>query len=110
MAATHDLIIDQGATWRRTVTYADANSVPKSLTGYTATLIVKDAAGGATLLTLNAGNGGTTLLDPGSIRLYLSAIDTAAITWTTGVYRLTLVSPMGDVVRLLQGVIIVGVN
>jgi hypothetical protein len=39
----------------------------------------------------------------GTIDIVISATDTAAITWATGVYDLELVSSGGEVTRLIEG-------
>ena len=78
---------------------------PKDLTGYSAEMKVKDAVGGNTLLTLSSAiNGGIFIDNPTkTIKLVLTAAQTAALVWSTGVYDLELTSPGGVVTALLYG-------
>lgn len=63
--------------------------------------VIDDAA---PLITLTTENDGITLGGAaGTIELYISDADTAAITWTSGVYDLEIVLANGDVRRLLFG-------
>lgn len=82
--------------------------LPTDLSGYTARLIAKDKTGGTTLLTLTTENGGISIDNTAkTIRLLVSASDTAAITWRTGVYDLEMVSALGAVEKILRGTITV---
>lgn len=91
--------------------YLQYNS-PASLAGFTARMSIKDKVGGTELLRLD-----TTLVAPQprialddtehTITLTISAEDTAALTWTKGVYDLELVSAAGVVTAILYGSIAV---
>jgi len=77
---------------------------PHDLAGYTARLAIKNKAGGTVLLSLTTENVGIVLdASAKTIKLFISAIGTAALTWKTGVYDLELVSPAGVVTALLTG-------
>lgn len=102
----HRLEIVQGATLRESLTWKVGKpAVAVDLTGCTARLQVRQKIASPTVLleltTENAGIqlGGT----DGRITLSLSAAQTAAITWRTGVYDLEIVFGNGDVRRLLSG-------
>lgn len=82
---------------------------PHSLAGYTARMQIKDRVGGTVLLSLtSAVDGGITLDDTGKvIEITITAEQAEAITWTSGVYDLELVSSGGVVTALLEGAVTV---
>lgn len=89
----YDLVMVQGATFEKAFEWKDATKVAINLTGYTARLQIRsDTDSSTTLLELTTENGRITLNDPtaGVIQLYVSAADTAALTFNTGVYDLEL--------------------
>ena len=105
MAAKYDIVMDQGATFSRAITWQDSQAVPVNLTGYTARMQVRDEVDSASAaLSLTTENsrislGGTA----GTITLLVSAADTAAVAAGEYVYDLELVSGSGTVTRLIQG-------
>ena len=66
---------------------------PVDLTGFTARMTIKNRVGGTVLYTLTTENGGI-VIDAAAnlVTLNISAVDTAAMTFTTGVYDLEMVS------------------
>ena len=100
-----NIVIEQGATFNPVLTYQDENASPIDLTGYTARMKIKNARTDTSALEeLTTENGGITLGGAaGTIALLFTATATAAMTWTSGVYDLELVSSGGVVTRLLQG-------
>jgi hypothetical protein len=78
---------------------------PQDLTGFTARMQIRDSVGAAAaLLELTTSNSRIALDNTAkTITLTISATDTAAITWTRGVYDLELVSAGGVVYRVSQG-------
>ena len=69
-------------------------NTPMSLTGFKARQDIKDKVGGMVLLSLTTENGGITIDEAAcTIRRTISAADTAAIAWKTGVSDLEVVSP-----------------
>jgi hypothetical protein len=75
------------------------------LTGYTARMQIRaSVAATNTLLELTTENGGI-VLDPttGKVTLTATAVQTAAMTFTSGVYDLELVDATGAVTRLAEG-------
>lgn len=77
---------------------------PHDLTGYTARMAIKTKVGGTVLLSLTTENGGIALNDSAkTITLSITATATAALTWTSGVYDLELISPTGVVTSLMTG-------
>jgi hypothetical protein len=88
-----DLVMVQGATFEKSFEYKDSSKTSINLTGYTARLQVRsDTDSSTTLIDLTTENNRITLNDPttGVIQLYISAADTAALTFNTGVYDLEL--------------------
>lgn len=79
-------------------------NTPVDLAGYTARMTIKDKVGGVELLSLTTENG-RIVIDPAqhTITLGISAEDTAALTWRTGVFDLELVS--GDIVPVVTALL-----
>jgi len=107
-AGLHNFLCNQGATFKRTLTWTDSAKNPRDLTGYTARMHVRssvDASG--TIIQLTTANArivlGTTTATKGQINLTISATDTAALTPGQYVYDLELVSGGGEVTRLIEG-------
>lgn len=108
------LKIYQGATFAHTQTWKVAPDqetprTPVDLTGCTARMQVRAKIGASTpLLTLTTENGGISLGGTaGTINLLIDAEDTAALSWTSGVYDLEIVHPGGQVRRLMYGSVVV---
>lgn len=78
--------------------------IPVDLTGFDARMTIRDKVGGVELLTLTTVNG-RLVVSPSEkyVEIVISATDTAALTWKSGVYDLELVSPSGEVTALLTG-------
>lgn len=106
-AGSYDLYIEQGATFRRTLT-VKAAGVPINLTGYTARAQIRAKVADAAVLheitcEVVAGSGGQIILS-------ITDEDTAAFTWKSGVWDLELETPFtppatGEVTRLLKGLV-----
>lgn len=101
----YDIVIYQGATYSRVLTWKDENSTPINLTGYTARMMMRQEYDSVDpFITLTTENGGITLGESaGTITLTISAAATSAIAVDCGVYDLELVSGSGIVSRLLEG-------
>lgn len=108
MAAYLDLTVEQGATLTFELNVVDDDTgEPIDLTGYTARMAIKySAVESDALLSLTTENG-RILIAPasGGVTLYLSATDTAAITWRNAVYDLELVNAEAQVTRLVAGAV-----
>jgi hypothetical protein len=105
-AAKLKLLIEQGATFRKVLTWkAGTPAVAVNLTGCTARMHMRGVITDTVpLITLTTENGGITLGGvAGTIELVITATATAAITWTTAVYDLEIVFASGDVRRLVYG-------
>ena len=81
---------------------------PSDLAGHTARMTIRDKVGGAELFSLTTENA-RIVLDAGAktIRLTVSATDTAALTWKKGVFDLEMVGPTGVVTELTSGTVTV---
>lgn len=98
--------IIQGATYMLSFTWkAGVDKIPVDLTGCTARMQVRTKVGASIpLLSLTTENGGISLGGTaGTINLLIDAEDTAALSWTSGVYDLEIVHPGGQVRRLMYG-------
>ena len=104
-AAKHNLTIDQGATFRITLTYK-IDSTPVNLTGYAARMQVReryDSETTAVSLTSAPGGGLTLGGSAGTIAIEITDVQSAAMPAGRLVYDLELVAPNGDVTRLVEG-------
>jgi len=107
----YDLCIQQGATFRRVITWKQDGELV-DLTSFTARMQIRATTEAATaLIELTTENnrialGGTA----GTITLTISATDTAALTAGTAVYDLELVAPDGTVTNLIGGVVTIPRN
>lgn len=105
-AAKLKLVIEQGATFRKTLTWsAGTPAVLVDLTGCTARMQIRsEIASPDILVDMTTENGGITLGGvAGTIVMYISPVDTAALSWTTGAYDLEIIFSSTDVRRLLYG-------
>lgn len=102
------LKIDQGATFDRTFTWkAGPPGAPQlvDLTGCTAVAQFRTSVESpAALMELSTTDGRIVLGGPdGTIRIVISALATAAISWDEAVYDLNITFPDGTVVRRMAG-------
>lgn len=109
IAGTYDMVIDQGATLSRTLTWRDSKRDPYNITGYTARMHVRSSVtANTTVLVLTTANSRIALGGAaGTVTLTVSATDTAAIPAGRYVYDLELVSAANVVSRLVEGAFVV---
>lgn len=115
IAPTYDLLVEQGATYERSFVWSTVNPTnsrlpptPVNLTGYSAEMQIRSAVNSGTILfTATTGNNKLVITAAtGSVKLIIPATDSAAWTWTDGVYDLELTNPVtGYVKRLVQGAV-----
>jgi len=100
------LVIDQGSTFRKRLTWK-AGTVPVDLTGCTARMQIRsEVASPDVLASLTTENGGITLGGvAGTIDLYISSVATTLFTWEEGVYDIEFVMGNGDVARKIVGTV-----
>lgn len=105
-AGTYNLIIEQGATFTRVITWRDSYNALVDLTNYTARMMARLKFDDANpIFELTTENGGIALGGvAGTITLTISATATAAFdAQVHGVYDLELVDSGGVVTRLIKG-------
>lgn len=84
-------------------------NTPLDLTGYTVRMQIRDKIGGTVLASTETGDAplntikATVDAAENKILIEIAATDTAAFTWTKGVYDVELVSPTGVVISPLSG-------
>ena len=99
--AVVNIVIEQGATYSQLYTWK-TNGVTNDLTGYTARAQIRTTVESATTLHSMTDGAGITLGGTaGTILITISAIDTAAFTFTKAVWDIELV--IGVVVTRLLG-------
>lgn len=100
-----NLTIEQGTTFRYKFAWVDAKKRAINLTGFTARMQIKAAiTDSAFLVELTTANSKLAISEPtGIVSLYLSDAETTAFTWSKGVYDIELISPTGDVYRMVSG-------
>lgn len=108
-AGVYNFKIEQGATFKRKLTWNDAQSNPQNLTGFTARMHLREKFTDATpVLALTTENGRITLGGAnGEIDLLISDEDTATIAQKKLKYDLELENASGEVTRLLEGTVTV---
>lgn len=106
-AATKNITIEQGATFRLPLVYQtkddQGNVTPVDVTTYTARMQIRQSVASDTaLLSLETGSG-ITMGANGAIDIEATPAQTAALNIRSGVYDLELQAGDGRVTRLLQG-------
>jgi hypothetical protein len=122
-AATYDLYIEQGSTFRVSLVYGhkdgtvdvdgNANVVPYDLTGCVARMQVRQRRASEVLISATTSNGGIVFdADPTTGKLTITITDEAtnALSVSKARYDLEIGYPSGDVVRILQGKVTVDPN
>lgn len=114
MAGKLNLKINKGETFRYTLKWLDENEVPIDITGYDARMHIRPEIDSDTILLKFASD---PLLNPdgeititpvtGEIVLYLGATQTADIDWESGVYDLEMYVSPDEVIRLIEGKVVV---
>lgn len=95
--------IRQGATVSLPLTWSDANG-PIDMTGYTARMQIRDAVDGSLLHELTTENGGLSISpNDGEVTVSIAAADTAAFSWTEGLYDIELIAPDTTVLSWVAG-------
>ena len=128
-AGNYDFTIEQGATVDFAVQYQDSGSNPIDLSGYQARMQLRPTLGSSTIyITLSSslgpcgtglnlsGSGGQSASTPpssGSIGVFISAMSSSQLTFTSALYDLEIASGSGNcavVTRLLEGVVTLSKN
>ena len=115
-AGIHNLLCDQGATFRKTLTmFASDGTTAIDLTGFTARMKIKDEVGVTLIKSLTSSSGGGLTIGGsagtptnGEIDVLISATDTASFSAPLdAVYDLEIQNNSGIVDRVLQGKFII---
>ena len=96
------LTVEQGATFRKSMVWKISGS-PVDLTGYSARLQARANRSYDPMISLVDGDGITLAGDTGRITIVISANDTSGLHAGKHKYDLELISPDGDVTRLVKG-------
>ena len=125
MAASYPLAVDQGETFRLSLVYAVPGTtpsdpvVPVDITDYTGRMQIREKYGSPVLAEATTENGGISISGPeGRINLVLTDVQTDAMgvkegsdkPRTAALYDLEIVSPGGDVKRVVEGAITINPN
>ena len=105
-AGIYNLIVEQGATFTRVITWKDSDDALVDLTNYTARMMARvNFTDASPIFELTTENGGIALGGAaGTITLTISATDTAAFdAQVHGVYDLELIDSSSVVTRLIRG-------
>lgn len=108
MAETHDITIDQGATFELVVEWKDPDGDPIDLTGYSAAMQIRRTFSDTPLVALASGGSGITIdAALGKLSITIARTVTAALAAPLrGVYDLEL-STGGTTYRLLEGSVLI---
>jgi hypothetical protein len=103
-AGEYDITIEQGSGFSLPLRWEAPEGSPVDFTGSTARLHARLKFRSAeTLFELTTENGGIELTEDGKITLSMSAEDTAALTFSRGVYDLEIVPPAGEPYKIIKG-------
>lgn len=104
-AGFHHFVIEQGATFGKTLTLKDSSDALVNLTGYSAAEmdLRTNQDDSSIIKTLTAGSGITLGGSAGTVVLNISATDTANMSVGDGVYDLRLTAGDGTISRILEG-------
>ncbi len=104
-AGVMDFIIEQGINWDKSITWKDSNSAYVITSGYTADMQVRASrSSNSILLELSTSNSRIAVTGAsGLFTLSLTATETRALDFDTGVYDFEVTSAAGIVYRLLEG-------
>jgi len=119
IAGTYNMTIEQGSTFGRLISVEEpdlatdptgATFKPFPLNGYTARMQIRRNVDSSTaMLSLTTENGGIAI-NPGTedneIRLSITATNTALLT-SDGVYDLEIISSLGEVSKVIRGIVTV---
>jgi hypothetical protein len=107
-AGKYNWVIEQGATNILPITYTDDNDEPIKLNGYSARLQIRATYDAAEYIeNLDSdGNGITITAATGVILITLDDADNHLPVFTQGVYDLEIINSIGEVERLIKGLVI----
>lgn len=105
-AAQYDIVIEQGATFQKTVTWKDSAGDEIDLSGYSARMQIRARKSSTTtLLSITDADYITLGGAAGTVAISIPASVTADLDFRRAVYDLELVSGGGIVYRLIEGTV-----
>jgi hypothetical protein len=104
-AGKYNFEIEQGATFRRSVTYKDSDDVAIDLSNATVRMQIRNNySSEEAAISLSTPDSGIALeSDTGVFTFTITAEQTAALTFVQGVYDIEIEYASGDVERILEG-------
>lgn len=106
-SAKHDIIIEQGANFKRSLIWKDENADPVNLTGYSAKMSIRKKKSDTSALLTIKDTGGSPEITlggaAGTIDIDILASNTGGLDFTWGYYDLELTDGSSNVTRILQG-------
>jgi hypothetical protein len=105
-AGTYNFMIEQGATFKRVLTWTDQGGNPVPLAGKHARMQIRgDQTSDTVILELSTEDGHIQLNDPGQIVWFIGADLTATLDFKQGVYDFEVYDPLDLTIveRVLQG-------
>ena len=103
-AGKHDITIEQGANFKRTLSWKDSAAAPVNLTGYTVKMNIKGKKSDSSALYSDAGTHITLGGTAGTVDVNIPAATTGALDFDWGYWDIELTkTSTGDVTRLLEG-------
>ena len=105
-AGTLNLIIEQGSTFSKVLTYKDSSGTVIDLSGYSARMQARVNVGDTyTLFSLTSASGGGLTISgvDGKITITITSTATATYKFDTAVYDLEIDDGSGVVTRLIEG-------
>lgn len=104
-AGTYNFVIEEGATFVRTLQFADG-AAPLDLTGYTAKLQVRADYETPVLLELSTTNGRITIYGAlGQVVWELTDEEAVALFWVQAIYDFFMTTPGGEAKKFLRGTV-----
>lgn len=104
MTGKFNIMLYENATYRHRLTYLNPDNTPVDLTGCTALMQVRDAAGAPVLLELSTTNGMIELGGvSGTIDIVISQPVIDGLAKTTAKHDFLLTQSNGDIMRLFEG-------
>jgi len=102
-----DIVIEQGANWKRSLIWKDKNATPVNLSGYSAKMAIRQRKSdiGALLIIRHNGTSPEIILGgaAGTINIDILASRTGPLDFKWGYYDLELTDGSANVTRLLEG-------
>jgi hypothetical protein len=100
----YDITIEQGSGFSLPLAWEAPEGSLVDFTGSTGRLHVRSKFGATDkLIELTTENGGIVLTEDGEITLSMTAAQTAALTFSRGVYDLEIVPPSGEPYKIIKG-------